>query len=203
MLENITEIDMKIISLFTKNYAKTYTIRQITTELDINYSHAFKRIKEMIQNEILVQSKQGQANIISINIFNLDAIKLLGFVDEMKRVENPMLYKIISEVISIDPFACTGLFGSRVSGKATKKSDWDLFIITTKQKKTERTLSKFSYTKNIQIQVFDITEFEQSLLNTEETVVKHIVKNKQILYNPHPFYNIIRKWEKIKHAPEY
>ncbi len=202
MFENITEIDMRIIGLFARDYSKTYTIRQMTTELGINYSHAFKRIKELVKEGILKKSKQGQANNISINIFSLDAVKLLGFADEMKKAGNPVLYQIVSEMISIDPLACIGIFGSRVSGKATNKSDWDMFIISSDRKNTERSLSRFAYAKDIHIQVFDVQEFSQSLLSPEETVVKHIIKNKQILYNPYPFYNMIRKWESIKHAPE-
>jgi hypothetical protein len=62
-------------------------------------------------------------------------------------------------------------------------------------------MAKFPYARDIQLQVFTLEEFENSLLSTEETVVKHIVKNKQIIYNPHPFYNIIYKWEKIRYAP--
>ena len=63
-------------------------------------------------------------------------------------------------------------------------------------------MSKFPYVSNVDLQIFDTDEFEQSLLSREETVVKHIIKNKQIIYNPYPFYNIIKTFETIKNAPK-
>ena len=100
-----------------------------------------------------------------------------------------------------ESLSCIGMFGSRVSGKARKDSDWDVFIITTRKKNMEKISSKFPYAKDIHLEIFSLEEFEDSLISREETVVKHIVRNKQILFNPHPFYSIIYNWEKIKYAP--
>lgn len=205
MFENITIIDLKIMSLFTKDYSSSFSIRHITESLKINYPNAFKRVKKLIKGDILIQKKVGQANNISLNIRNIMAIQLICFVEEMesRKIKNSTLQLLIKEVIQIDPLSCIGLFGSRVSGKATKQSDWDVFIITQKEKRKEmeKIMKKFPHITNIQLQVISIEEFQESLLSPEETVVKHIVKNKQILYNPHPFYNIIYKWEMIKYAP--
>jgi predicted nucleotidyltransferase len=201
MLENITAIDQKIIALFTRDYLRRMSLLEMTKELDINYSHAFKRVNLMIRNHILNRSKKGMANEISINLANLDSIKLLSYIDEMKEYGNPSLKTIINDFTAEDPFACIGLFGSRVSGKATRKSDWDVFIITARKEDIERLATKFSYMANIQLQVFDIEEFRDSLLSQEETVVKHIVRNKRIIYNAHPFYNLVREWERIKYVP--
>ena len=198
MLEHI---HYQIISLYVRDYSLEYSIRHITKLLKINYSNAFKRVKELIKLNILKEKKIGKANSVSINIQNLDTIHLISYVEQSKTLMNP-ISDVVKEVVDIDNFACIGLFGSRVSGKARKNSDWDIFIITNKEKRRdiEKISSLFPYA-NIQLQVIPIGEFQESLLSTEETVVKHIVKNKQIIYNPYPFYNIIRKWEKIKYAP--
>ena len=203
MLEDITLIDLKILSLFSKDYANSYSIREITQKLKINYSHTFKRINGLIKREILLQEKKGHANMISLNIKNLETIQLLSFVEqeESKKLKNPSLQLISKEAIRIDPFSCIGIFGSRVSGKAKKDSDWDVFIITSKIKEIEKIMTRFSYARNIHLEVFFIEEFQESLVSREETVVKHILRNKQIIYNPYPFYNIIYNWEMIKYAP--
>lgn len=205
MFKNITLIDLKILGLYAKDYAKQVSIRQITTTLNINYSHAFKRIKKLAEEKILLQRKEGQVNYISLNIENIDTIQLLCFVEEQEsqNLENITLKLLVKEVIQIDPFACLGVFGSRVSGKANKDSDWDVFIITQekKAKQMKKVMARFPHATNIQLQVFSLEEFQESLLSSEETVVKHIVRNKQITYNPHPFYNIIQVWEAIKYAP--
>jgi len=205
MFEDITKIDMEIMTLYSRDYSSSYSIRQITQLLKINYSNTFKRIKKLIDDKILSATKSGQANNISLNIFNLDTIKLISFVDVMvsKKLKNTNINQIVKEAIEIDPLSCIGIFGSQVSGKAKKDSDWDIFIISQKDKRREleKIRSKFPHIKNIEIQVISIEEFQESLLSKEETVVKHIVKNKQILYNPYPFYNLIHSWEAIKYAP--
>jgi len=205
MFENITIIDLKIISLYIKDYKSHFSIRQITQKLNINYSHAFKRVKKLVEENILIQKKEGQANHISLNIQNIKTIQIISFVEEQesKKLKNTTLRLLIKEAIQIDPLACLGIFGSRVSGKATKDSDWDVFIITQAKKKKEmdKIMAKFPYSKDIKLQVFPLEEFQESLLTTEETVVKHIIRNKQIIYNPHAFYNIIYILEAIKYAP--
>lgn len=203
MFKNITLIDLKILTLYTIDYASFNSIREITLKLNINYSHAFKRIKELVKRGILIQEKNGQANNISLNIKNLEAIQLLSFVEEQesKKLMTSSLQLISREAIQIDPFVCIGVFGSRVSGKAKNGSDWDVFIITAKEEKMEKIMTKFPYVKNIHLEVFSIDEFQNSIVSREETVVKHIIRNKRIIYNPYPFYNIAHNWEMIKYAP--
>ncbi len=202
MLEDITLIDLKILSLFIRDYASSYSIREITQKLNINYPHAFKRIKHLVKQNVFSQRKQAHINHISLNI-NINTIQLISFVEEQEsqKLKNTTLRLLVKEAVQIDPFACIGLFGSRVSKKATKSSDWDIFIITQKTKETNKLMSKFPHIKDIQLQVFSLEEFQDSLLTSEETVVKHIIRNKQIIYNPYPFYNIIYNWEMIKYAP--
>ena len=205
MLKDITMIDLKILSLYTKDYKSRFSIRQITQKLNINYAHTFKRIKKLVKEKIFIQKKEGQVNNITLNIQNIDTIQLLSFVEEQesKKLKNTTLNLLIKEVLQIDPFACLGVFGSRVSGRATKGSDWDVFIITQnkRKKQMEKIMAKFPHITNIELQVFSLEEFQESLLTSEETVVKHIIRNKQIIYNPYPFYNIIQILEMIKYAP--
>ncbi len=205
MLEDTTLIDLKILSLFIRDYAGSYSIRDMTKRLNINYPNAFKRVKLLVKKRILIEKKEGQVNHISFNIANIDSIQLLSFVEEQEsqKIENSALKLIAQEIIKADPLACVGLFGSRVSGKAKKDSDWDVFIIcrADKARVLEKIMAKFPHNKNIQLQVFPIDEFWDSLLTAEETVVKHIVRNKQIIYNPHPFYSTIYNWEMVKYAP--
>ena len=205
MLENITFIDLKILGMYARDYAANYSIRQITQILHINYSHTFKRINFLVKEGILLEKKIGRVNSISLNIANISAVQIISFVEEMqtKKLRNSTLDLIVKEVIQIYPFSCIGIFGSRASGRATKESDWDVFIIThkEKQREMEKIMAKFPHVRNMQLQVFSLEEFQESLLSPEETVVKHIVRNKQIIYNPHPFYSIIQRWEMIKYAP--
>ena len=84
MFEHITMVDLKILSLYVKDYSATFSIRQITTALNINYSHAFKRVKKLVKDSILLGKKAGQVNNVSLNIQNMDTIQLLSFVEEQE-----------------------------------------------------------------------------------------------------------------------
>lgn len=201
MFKHIMKINLEIVSLYAKDYSSQYSMKEITDLLKINYSNAFKRIKELVDANILTEKKVGSSNSISINVNNKEAINLLGFVEQSSNPHNSDINDISKEITMIDPFSCIGLFGSRVSGKATKNSDWDVFVITSEKNEIEKIMSKFPFMSNIQLQIFDKDEFWQSLISTEETVVKHIIKNKKIIYNPYPFYNLIQKWEMTRYAP--
>lgn len=205
MLKDITEIDRKIISLFIPNYASSYSIRQMASILKINYPNAFKRVKKLVKSRILLNSKVGASNSLALNINNLDTIRLLSFVEEMKGAEinNSTLPLLVKEAMAIDPMCCIGLFGSRASGKAASGSDWDIFIIATEEKKKDvgRIMGKFPHANDISPLVFGIGEFKESMLSAEENVVKHMLHNKLILYNASPFYGLILLWEKMKYAP--
>lgn len=205
MFKHITSVDCSILSLFIPDYQAHFSIREITQRLGTNYSHTFNRIKFLVKKKVLLLKKEGAVNKISLNMKNIDTIQLLSFVEEekSKHYKNSTLPQLIKKAILIDPFACIGLFGSRVSGKATKASDWDVFIITQQDtlKNMEKITAAFPYITNLSLHVFSLDEFMESLLAYEETVVRHIIRNKHIIYNPHPFYNIIYKWEMISYAP--
>lgn len=205
MLKDITQIDLKILGMYIPDYSASFSIRHITGILKINYSHTFKRVKNLVKMEILQETKIGAANSISLNINNLDTIRVMCFVEELKgsELKNSTLPLLVQEAIKIDPLCCIGLFGSRASGKATAGSDWDVFVITRQEKRREmeKLIKKFPHVAEIQLLAFGIDEFREGLFSPEETVVKHIVRNKQVLYNPHPFYSLISLWEKMKYAP--
>jgi predicted nucleotidyltransferase len=203
MFKHITIVNLKILSLFVRDYTANFSIREITTKLKINYSNTYKRVMELAKEEVLVIKKAGQVNHVSFNIHSIDAVQMLSFVEgqESKSLKHSVLRSLADEAVGIDPYACIGLFGSRVSGKARKQSDWDVFIITEKRKEMEKIMSKFPFAKDVQLQVFTRAEFENSLISAEETVVKHIIRNKLIIYNPYPFYNIALNWEKITYVP--
>ncbi|MEK6937432.1 MAG: nucleotidyltransferase domain-containing protein [Nanoarchaeota archaeon] len=205
MLKDITAQDLKIVSLFTRDYAASYSINQITTKLKLNYSYTFNKIKVLVKKNLLKLKKEGQSNRITLNLKNLDTIRLLVFIEqeEVKTLNNSSLDLISKEALLIDPLCCIGLFGSRVSGKASKDSDWDVFMISQKEKKRElnKILSRLPYLDNVHILVFSIEEFQEGLASPEETVVKHLLRNKLLIYNPFPFYNSIYNFERIKYAP--
>ncbi|MDI6737603.1 MAG: nucleotidyltransferase domain-containing protein [Nanoarchaeota archaeon] len=203
MLKDITEIDRKIIGLYIPNYSASYSIRQMTSILKINYSYAFKRVKKLVKGGALIGSRVGASNSISLNIKSDDGFRLISSVEEMQEINNSTLQLMMQEARTTDPMCCMGLFGSRASGKAAAGSDWDVFIITRKEKKQDmgRIMGKFPHANGIHLLVFGIEEFKGGMLSIEENVVKHIIHNKQILYNPAPFYSLILLWEKMKYAP--
>lgn len=162
MLKDINMIDLKLLSVFIPDYANYFSIREMVRKLDINYSHAFKRVKFLVKKKILIEKKGRHSSEISFNLNNLSAVKMLCFVEEQMsgELEFLKLNSIIKEISLIDSFACIGLFGSRASGKARDESDWDIFIITSLKKEIERWCrANASLYRTVQFQIFSLGEF--------------------------------------------
>jgi predicted nucleotidyltransferase len=191
-------VDMKIIGLYVPDYSREYSIREMIADLSLNYPNTFKRIKTLIKSNVLIEKKARNISKITFNVNNADAISLLSFVEQQQIIK---LNQIIKTISHEDPFACIGLFGSRASRKAKKDSDWDVFIISSDRQRIEKLSKTFPLDKDVNFEIFSADEFKESLVSSEENVVKHIVKNKRLLYNPYPFYSIIREWEMKKYAP--
>ncbi len=205
MLKNITEKDYEIVSLFTRDYAAEYSISEMTKKLGINYSNAFKRVKELAKSKVLNLKKIATVSHVSFNMKSKEAVNLLSYVDaaEGMRICNASVGDLVEAAIHVDPLCCVGLFGSRAAGTNRKDSDWDMFIIVQNgnRREMENIRSVVPYAKDIHLLVFNEDEFHDSVLSPEETVVKHILRNKRILHNPSPFYNLAALWEKVKYAP--
>jgi predicted nucleotidyltransferase len=199
MFKHITEIDMKILSVFIQDYSARYTLREITEKKKINYANAHKRFKFLVENNFLKSKKSGSSHIISLNL-NPNTISLISYVEAINKPEHLLFDNLIKKLVQMDSLACIGLFGSRINGKSKKNSDWDIFIITNNRREIEKELNTLSY-NDFDFTVIEEKEFLDSLNSSEETVVKHIVLNKRIIYNPFPFYNLIYTWEMIKNVP--
>ena len=97
MFQDITTIDMKILSLYIKDYKASYSIRKITKKLDINYPNAFKRVNKLVKKDILLKQKKGHANDLSLNIKNICTIQLMSYVEETEKLKNTTLKLLIKE----------------------------------------------------------------------------------------------------------
>jgi predicted nucleotidyltransferase len=200
MFKNITHIDLEIMSIFIPDYSSHYTLREITQKKNLNYSNAHNRFKFLIQNNYIKSIKVGNSHIIALNL-NPKTIQLISYVESLFRFENVLFDDLIKRFTYIDSFVCIGLFGSRADNQNKSDSDWDIFILTKKRKDIEKELKNIIYDK-FHFIVFEDDEFIDSLATNEETVIKHIINNKRIIYNPYPFYNLIYRWELMKSLPK-
>ena len=101
---------------------------------------------------------------------------------------NEMLHRIKSSIMDKDPNAEIYLYGSRARGDSRLDSDWDILVITPKDKVT------FDYESDLRDPIFDI-ELESGQIISLLVYSKSYWKNK-MLYSP-LFSNVQREGVKI------
>lgn len=132
-------IDRKILSLYSTDLKRNFTINGIAKKLGKPYGTVYNAIQELSRNKVLLKEQKGKATLCSLNFYS-DQVQFILSGDSIEKKEefkekNPVLANALNElseklkeklnhnVISLI------LFGSQSQGKATRRSDVDLLII--------------------------------------------------------------------------
>ncbi len=194
----LTNLEMEIMYLFTKDIYLEKSILQISKEIKIDYKNTYLAMKNLEKKKLLFLKKIGKSSICHINFNAVDLPGNLAYIEETKNQEFfpkkfPFLENFIKEAKKISPIICLGIFGSHASGKATSMSDIDLFILTYKENEFKWFVSKHlpELEKTIDLTVISFEEFYLSLKSKEFTVSKEIAKNKKIIIGAELFYQAL------------
>ena len=187
----------RILMYLIENKEKPKTIREISKVLNVDYKNTFQAIKSL--SNFIHQEKFGNTNKIEIDFKPSQEI----FATEQKRTKkfldkNKALKLVQTDVRTLNyPFFIVLLFGSHVKKENTKNSDIDLCIISDNESKTEELISKLRLLPGkLEIQDFNIKEFESMLDTKKENLAKEIIKYNLILYGIENYYNLVSKWMK-------
>lgn len=186
----------KILKLLLSNKKQEFTIRAIAQKIPIDYKATYLTIKQMIENNTIKAKKAGQTVLCSINkkAFSPDVFKAESIRKQeiLKNKDLNVLYNRIKEDLK-EPFFILLLFGSYASGKARKKSDIDLMLITDKEaiKKKIRHIVSLLPLKTHFID-FSSEEFLSMLKTTEFNVGKETFDNNIILFGIEDYYRLIQ-----------
>lgn len=188
----------KILKLLIENNEKTYSIREISKQLNRDYKNTFDALKNL-NSDLYLRKKQGNAYLIEFNpriypeVISIEDKRKEEFLDK-----NPKLRTIKKYIDELDyPFLIVLIFGSYVKNTKKQGSDIDICIISDNQDISGELIDRLQLLSlKIEIQKFTTKEFISMIKTKEDNLGKEIVKNNIILYGIENYYNLISKWMK-------
>ena len=183
---------LKIINFLGKNLGKTFTMHQLSKLIRIPYATFYRTINKI--NTLLIIDVVGNSKTVQINIQNTITKSYLIIASQEERDEflkKQILLKKISDELPKENYAVI-IFGSYAKNTQTAKSDIDIIVIN---KTGEKSPSFSRYETLFKVIInplyFKPKEVTQMLKQSEENVMKQVLKNHIILYNPELFWNTI------------
>jgi len=182
---------LKIINKLGKEMEKSYTMHELSKELNIPYATFHRTIQQM--EDLIIMQQIGKSKIIKLNIKNSIIKSYLAIASEQEKQDfiknRPLIKKIMNETKEEEIVI---LFGSHAKNQETKKSDIDLFIINNKGKRSS-SFSKLELLYNKEINAIYMTsqEFKQMLKDKEENLGKQVLKNHILLKHPEKFWEYV------------
>ncbi len=138
MLEkyNINQTTLKILGLYSTDYAKSMHLRAIARETGVDVKAVQLQLKRLEKMNILSSVLKGRNKEHRLNLSNSLAKYYMVMAETFACIgylrRNFLIKKIVDEIANkIDGVIV--LFGSFAKGQATKDSDVDIFVISEKK----------------------------------------------------------------------
>lgn len=188
----ITEMQLQIISLFTKGFDKTYYIREVAKLLSISPHTAQINLEDIEKKGVLESKTQGK--IRTFKLRKSEHIKEYLLMTELyKKLMFMQKELVISEFITKATPYISGigiLFGSYTKGLATKESDVDLFIVGEYNQKKVAELGK-EYGLEINVKNYSLDTFKSHF--RDDVLIREILNNHICLVNAEEFITEVIK----------
>ena len=195
MVIKVNDIDLKILSLFTKNYEKEYYIREVEKLIKVSSRTALVTLAKLEKKGILESKTKGKIKAYSIKKTVLSREFFL-LTEQYKRIEFLEKNHIVKEVIEKTEEYLQGIvivFGSYAKGIQKDDSDLDIFIVGKfDEKKIKETGNKYGL--NINIKSYPMNIFEKEIRNY--ILLKEIIENHIIIKDAEGFVRRVIKWIK-------
>ncbi|MDO9537325.1 MAG: nucleotidyltransferase domain-containing protein [Thermoplasmata archaeon] len=180
MVQNQDNISLEIMLVLLKGRMH---VRKIAQELGVPHSTVYRRVNEMVMENVLDFKMEGKNKVIFIKkgfqaknyLFNAERYKFIKLLQTY-----PKLNIILEEMLAKTDAAMVILFGSHAKFIAKKDSDIDVYVETSDM----QVKSKMELV-NSKVQV-KIGEFE-----TESLLIKEIIKNHVIIKGVERYYEKI------------
>ncbi len=186
------DVKLEIILLLWRNPDRTFTINEITKEINGTYSYVNRVVLQLIEEKIILKKTVGHAFLCSLNKASekTKALLLLAEINKKEEyfVKHKSLQLLFQDFMKELPKTVVSivLFGSYAKETFTKESDIDLLVITTAKEDLAPVLRKMQklHGKQLSPLLFTIEEFQQ---RKNETAVREIIKNHIIIQGTEQF----------------
>ena len=162
-----TMVKTIIADLFYENPTKNYHIREISRITKIPKSTVAKKIKQLIQENIIKEQKDVFKSYKSRDPeINYRRKKMLHAINKIHTT------KVIEHIQQQTNAKCIIIFGSTTTGEYTKESDIDIFINAEEQKIN---LKKYEEQLNKKIQLFFAKDIKKIPENMKNNIANGII----------------------------
>ncbi len=193
MVIKVNDVDLKILSLFTKGYDKEYYIREVEKLIEVSSRTALVTLAKLEKRGILESKTKGKIKAYSIKKSVLSREFFL-LTEQYKRIEFLGKNHLVKEVLEKADEYMQGIvivFGSYAKEIQKDDSDLDLFIVGTFDgEKIKETGNKYGLDINIKSYPMDI--FEKEI--RDDILLKEITKNHIIIKDAEGFVKRAIKW---------
>ena len=195
MITKVNNIDLRVLSLFTKGYNKELYIREVGKLLGISSRTALVTLDKLEKRGILESKTRGKIKVYTIKKTGISKEYFL-FTEQYKKIHFLEKNYLIKEVIEKLDDVFEGivvLFGSYAKGIQNEDSDLDLFIVGKhKEDKIKGVGHKYGIEINIKSYPMDI--FEKEI--REDILLKEVVENHLLINDAEGFVRRVAKWIK-------
>jgi uncharacterized protein len=187
---DITENTLKVLSLFTNGFDKTYYIREVERLLKISPQTSQVILEDLEKKGILTSKKRGKIKLFGLNI-NQTTKRYLIFTEQYKSllfIKNNLLLKEIMEKISPYIKGIGLFFGSYVKGLQKKNSDLDLFVTGKCNIDKIKEISD-TYGVKVDIKNYPMNIFKKNI--NRDIFLKEVLNNHIVFINAEQFVFLV------------
>ncbi len=195
MITKVNDIDLKILSLFTKGPDKEYYIREVEKLLKISSRTALVTLAKLEKKGILESKIKGKIKIYSIKKSILSR-EFLILTEQYKRIRFLEENHLIKEILEKADEYMQGIilvFGSYAKAIQKDDSDLDLFIVGKFYEDKIKEVGK-KYGINVNIKSYPMKIFKKEINN--DVLLKEIVEDHVLIKGAEEFVIRIIKWIK-------
>lgn len=195
MVTKVNDVDLRILSLFTKSYNKEYYIREVEKLLGISSRTALVTLAKLEKKGILESKIRGKIKTYSIKKSGLSR-EYFVLTEQYKKIQFLEKNHLIKEVLEKAEDYMQGIvivFGSYAKGLQKKDSDLDIFIVGKHDEDRIKEVGK-KYGIDINIKCYPMKIFEKEI-NTD-ILLKEVIENHIIIKGVEGFVWRVAKWIK-------
>lgn len=193
MVIKVNDIDLKVLSLFTKGYEKEYYIREVEKLIEVSSRTALVTLAKLEKKGILESKIKGKIKAYSIKK-SVISREFFLLTEQYKRIAFLEKNHLVKEVLEKADGYMQGIaiiFGSYAKGIQKDDSDIDLLIVGTfDEKKIKETGNKYGL--DINIKSYTMNLFEKEI--REDILLKEITENHIIIKDAEGFVRRVLKW---------
>ena len=178
---NITQTTLKIIGLYTNDYAKSLHIREIARKISVDVKSVQIQLYKLEKFNVLSSIRRGKNKEFSLNrdmVTRYYLVMAECFATVAYLRKHFLIKKMLAE---IEPHVkgTVIMFGSHTKGTSTKQSDIDLFVMGDRVDRRAILRTSDTINRDIDVQYSTRQQFLGNLRNNDplarEIVSSHIV----------------------------